>query len=57
MAETLNMNAIYHPSISYPGIYYGNVILSKYPIVDHTILTFSSISENRTGNYCEGTNT
>ncbi|WP_209124740.1 endonuclease/exonuclease/phosphatase family protein [Alkalihalobacillus sp. BA299] len=32
IADELEMNAVFYPSISYPGIYYGNAILSRFPI-------------------------
>lgn len=47
LAEALNMNVLYYPSISYPGLYYGNVILSRFPIVDTEILAFSNNREDR----------
>ncbi|WNF38212.1 endonuclease/exonuclease/phosphatase family protein [Bacillaceae bacterium IKA-2] len=47
IAVALNMNILYYPSISYPGLYYGNVILSRFPIVDKEILAFSNNREDR----------
>lgn len=47
LAEALNMNVLYYPSISYPGLYYGNVILSRFPIVDTDIIAFSNNREDR----------
>jgi endonuclease/exonuclease/phosphatase family metal-dependent hydrolase len=47
IAKALNMNVIYYPTLSYPGLYYGNVILSRFPIIDSDVLTFENIGENR----------
>lgn len=47
LAKNLEMNALYYPSLAYPGIYYGNVILSRYPISGYTVLPFSNKGENR----------
>ncbi|MFC0559448.1 endonuclease/exonuclease/phosphatase family protein [Halalkalibacter alkalisediminis] len=47
IAESLGMNAVFSPSLSYPGLYYGNAILSRYPIQDTMTLPFSNRVENR----------
>lgn len=48
IANALGMNAVFSPSLNYPGIYYGNAILSKYPIEDTATIPFSNRLENRT---------
>ena len=48
IAESLEMNAVFAPSLTYPGLYYGNAILSRYPVQETTILPFSNKVENRT---------
>jgi len=47
IAKELGMNAIFYPSISIPGLNYGNAIFSKYPILNSSYLPFSSQRENR----------
>lgn len=47
LADGLGMNAIFYPSLAYPGLYYGNVILTKLPIVDSNVLVFKNSGENR----------
>ncbi len=48
LANELEMNAVFYPSLSYPGLYYGNVILSKFPIIETTVIPFNNKLENRT---------
>ncbi|MGO4886638.1 endonuclease/exonuclease/phosphatase family protein [Anaerobacillus sp. MEB173] len=48
MAQALDMNVVFYPSLSYPGFYYGNAILSKYPIIDFEAIPFQETKENRT---------
>ena len=47
IAKALQMNAFYYPSLSYPGLYYGNVILTKYPIAKTNAIIFENVGENR----------
>lgn len=47
LADALGMNAIFYPSLSYPGMYYGNVVLSRFPIRQSEILGFHNKLENR----------
>ncbi|WP_025028293.1 endonuclease/exonuclease/phosphatase family protein [Caldalkalibacillus mannanilyticus] len=47
IAKELNMNAVFYPSIAYPGIYYGNAIFSKYPIHSSRFFPLTSQKENR----------
>ncbi|MEB1808589.1 MAG: endonuclease/exonuclease/phosphatase family protein [Bacillaceae bacterium] len=47
IAKELEMNAVFYPSISYPGIYYGNAILSRFPIESTDRISFFSKRENR----------
>ncbi|QOY35616.1 endonuclease/exonuclease/phosphatase family protein [Anaerobacillus isosaccharinicus] len=47
LATELEMNVLYFPSLSYPGLYYGNVILSKFPIVETDVIPFMNKGENR----------
>lgn len=47
IAQELEMNAVFYPSISYPGIYYGNAILSRFPIENTDRISFFSKRENR----------
>jgi endonuclease/exonuclease/phosphatase family metal-dependent hydrolase len=47
IAQALEMNAVFYPSLSYPGIYYGNAILSRFPIQDSTRLSLPSRYEHR----------
>lgn len=48
IAEGLDMHATFYPSLKYPGLYYGNAILSKYPMKEVEILYFPSDKETRT---------
>ncbi|WP_216827561.1 endonuclease/exonuclease/phosphatase family protein [Alkalihalobacterium elongatum] len=48
IAKELEMNAVFYPSISYPGIYYGNAILSRFPIKSTEMIPFINKKENRT---------
>jgi endonuclease/exonuclease/phosphatase family metal-dependent hydrolase len=47
IAEELDMNAVFSPSLTYPGLYYGNAILSRYPIEETKTLSFSNRVEDR----------
>lgn len=47
IAESLEMNAVFSPSLSYPGLYYGNAILSRYPIEETQTLRFFNKIEKR----------
>ncbi|OLO39179.1 hypothetical protein BTR23_08980 [Alkalihalophilus pseudofirmus] len=47
IAEALEMNAAFYPSLSYPGIYYGNAILSRFPIKSTEKLPFKNRREDR----------
>ncbi|WP_078427212.1 endonuclease/exonuclease/phosphatase family protein [Alkalihalobacterium alkalinitrilicum] len=47
IAEALDMNATFYPSLSYPGLYYGNAILSRFPIKDTELITFKNRREDR----------
>jgi endonuclease/exonuclease/phosphatase family metal-dependent hydrolase len=47
IAQALEMNATFYPSLSYPGLYYGNVILSRFPIKESTHLLFNGRNEQR----------
>ncbi|RXJ04188.1 hypothetical protein DS745_02035 [Anaerobacillus alkaliphilus] len=47
IARDLDMNVLYFPSLAYPGFYYGNVILSRFPIIDSEIIPFITSRENR----------
>lgn len=47
LATELDMNVLYFPSLSFPGLYYGNVILSKFPIVETDVIPFINKGENR----------
>jgi endonuclease/exonuclease/phosphatase family metal-dependent hydrolase len=47
IAKALDMNAVFSPSLSYPGIYYGNAILSRFPIQDFTRISLPSRYEHR----------
>ncbi|MBU9712608.1 endonuclease/exonuclease/phosphatase family protein [Evansella tamaricis] len=53
MAELLEMNAVFSPSLAFPGLYYGNAILSKYPIKNMEVLSFDNRIENRTALFSE----
>ncbi|MCD8510888.1 MAG: endonuclease/exonuclease/phosphatase family protein [Bacillus sp. (in: Bacteria)] len=48
LANSLDMHAAFYPSLTYPGLYYGNVVLSKYPIKEVEIVHFPSSKETRT---------
>ncbi|GAE25222.1 probable secreted protein [Halalkalibacter wakoensis JCM 9140] len=48
LAEELNMNAFFTPSLAYPGLYYGNAVLTYFPIVETKTVTFKNKIENRT---------
>ncbi|MCT8138257.1 endonuclease/exonuclease/phosphatase family protein [Anaerobacillus sp. CMMVII] len=48
IASELKMDLLYYPSLAYPGFYYGNIILSRFPIVDSNIIPFFNSGENRT---------
>jgi endonuclease/exonuclease/phosphatase family metal-dependent hydrolase len=47
VANELNMDVLYYPSLSYPGFYYGNVILSRFPMIKTEVLPLLSKGENR----------
>ncbi|MFA9558585.1 endonuclease/exonuclease/phosphatase family protein [Evansella sp. AB-rgal1] len=47
IAKHLGMEVVFSPSLAYPGLYYGNAILSKYPIKDTKVLSFDNRMENR----------
>ncbi|WP_088105501.1 endonuclease/exonuclease/phosphatase family protein [Halalkalibacter urbisdiaboli] len=47
IANALDMNVVFNPSLSFPGLYYGNAILSKFPINDTEIISFLTKRENR----------
>jgi endonuclease/exonuclease/phosphatase family metal-dependent hydrolase len=47
ISQALEMNAVFSPSLSYPGIYYGNAILSRFPIQDFSRVSLPSSYEHR----------
>jgi endonuclease/exonuclease/phosphatase family metal-dependent hydrolase len=47
MAKELGMNGVFFPSLSYPGLSYGNAILSRFPIMDAVHLPLRSQYEDR----------
>ncbi|MDQ0253984.1 endonuclease/exonuclease/phosphatase family metal-dependent hydrolase [Evansella vedderi] len=47
MAEALDMYATFYSSLSFPGLYYGNAILSVFPIEDTKVLHFNNRVEDR----------
>ncbi len=47
IARELNMNAYFSPSIAYPGLYYGNAILTRFPINNAKTMHFHHRLENR----------
>ncbi|MDT8861260.1 endonuclease/exonuclease/phosphatase family protein [Alkalihalobacillus sp. MEB130] len=53
IAKELNMNAYFSPSLAYPGLYYGNAILTTFPIINEQTLTFSNRIETRTAIFVE----
>ncbi len=48
LATELDMNVLYIPSLAYPGFYYGNVILSRFPIIGSEVIYLPSKGEKRT---------
>ncbi|MDG5786067.1 endonuclease/exonuclease/phosphatase family protein [Evansella sp. AB-P1] len=47
IAKALEMEAYFYPSLAYPGLYYGNVILSRFPISESTTIPFNNKVEDR----------
>lgn len=47
IAKELSMNGVFYPSIAYPGMYYGNAILSRFPINESFHLPLLSQHEDR----------
>lgn len=48
LAHALGMQAFFYPSIAYPGLHYGNAILTKSPIIDSEVFDLPGQSEQRT---------
>jgi endonuclease/exonuclease/phosphatase family metal-dependent hydrolase len=47
MAKELQMNAVFYPSLAYPGFYYGNAVFSRFPLKENNFIPFTSAIENR----------
>jgi endonuclease/exonuclease/phosphatase family metal-dependent hydrolase len=47
LAKKLNMNAVFYPSLSYPGFYFGNAIITRFPIRSSEMIPLYSQLENR----------
>lgn len=47
IAKELGMNGVFFPSVAYPGMYYGNAILSRFPIKESFYHPLLSQHENR----------
>lgn len=47
IAKELGMNGVFFPSVAYPGMYYGNAILSRFPIKESFYHPLLNQHENR----------
>jgi endonuclease/exonuclease/phosphatase family metal-dependent hydrolase len=47
IANELDMNVYFSPSLTYPGLYYGNAVLTRFPIKEAKTIHFNHKLENR----------